>query len=77
MGKEEKKKSRSPRIKASATRFHTSVYLEEKFYQEIKKTLAANGWSDDFNRLVNVLLRNWRKRPRPACWRLCSPDISN
>jgi hypothetical protein len=62
-GKVEMKKPRRRSIAASAPRFHTSLYLDPEMHREIKDTLTANGWSEDFNRLVNVLLRRWLKNP--------------
>jgi hypothetical protein len=58
---EGKARVRTPSVESK--RFHTSVYLDPEFHQGIKDTLAEKGWSEDFNNLVNVLLRRWLKNP--------------
>lgn len=52
-------KPEPPPSQEKKRRFHTSVYLNRKTYDQIKIGLLKEGDGRDFNRLVIDLLKTW------------------
>ena len=52
-------KPEPPPTQEKKRRFHTSVYLNRKTYDQIKIGLLKEGDGRDFNRLVIDLLKTW------------------